>query len=214
MEQENQTPQEPVVEPKADEVVPVKAYEEVKNDMLKFKQQLRTIEKEKEELSKRAKELELAGLRAKEDYKAMYEDAEKRAADADAKFKQSQRAIIDDKKLFAMRSELQRLGMIDQALGDVERMIDLEDVEVEFTSSGRVNVLNAKDLAERFKAQRPFLFQQASGPKVNTQTPGVISPSTVSMDMVKQLEAKWKKERTAVAEADYKKALLALKGVQ
>lgn len=207
-----ETPVEtPVVpeEPK-EELVPKKAYDGVTKDLLKFKSELKLKQAELEKAQAKAKELEIAGLRAKEDYKAMYEDAEKRFNDTNAKLTQTQQAIVDSTKWSSVASELLALGINPATLKDVERLIDFDSVEIEHTSLGRVNVTNAKDYAERFKAQRPYYFTSKGAPNINTGTPTVVTPGNVTMDVVKKAEAEYYKTRSPESEKKYREALLAM----
>lgn len=203
----------PVDNPPADDTVPKKAYEEVKNDMLKFKADARKREQELEAVNRKIKELELAGHRAKEDYKAMYEDAEGRAKDFEGKYKDMKDAVVNSTKWSAVSSELVSLGLNQAALRAAERLIEFDDIEVEYTSQGRINVLNAKEFCEKFKSLHPYMFVKGGNPGVNTQTPQVIAPGKVTMDQVLELEKQFYKTRTPEAKQKYEKALLAMKGV-
>jgi hypothetical protein len=194
-----------------DEKIPKKAYEEVKNDMLKFKAELRKKEAEVEQAKSKAKELELAALRQKEDYKTMYEQEANARKEIEGKYSKTVSAVVDSTKWNAMSRELVSLGINPSTLGDVERLINFDDIEVETTSTGKVNVLNAKDVAERFKSSRPFYFQGNGKPNVNTNTPGVLTPGSVTMDQVKAAEAEYKKTRSPESLRKYNEVVIAMK---
>ncbi len=206
---------EPIVEKEpvatSDKTVPETAYEEVKRDMLKFKQELRAKEAELEKSKTKEKELKLAALREKEDYKAMFETANQEKEKLNNDLQQTRRAISDSTKWNAVSAELQSLGINPSVLGDVEKLFDLETIEIEITSHGRHNVLNAKEEAAKFKAMRPFYFQSAGKPNVNTGTPTIISSDNVTFKMLDEAEAEFKKTRSPEAEKKYKTILYALK---
>lgn len=202
----------PVADPK-NELIPMKAYEEVKGDMLKYKQGIRNLEAELEKANAKAKELELAGLRAKEDYKQMYEQEAAAKKEIEGKYKMTVSAVVDSAKWNAISRELISMGLNPdpQNLKDVERLVDFTAIEVEGTTTGRVNVLNAKEFSEKFKSQRPYLFQTPGKTNINTGNPTIITPQNVTMDSVKAAEAEYKKTRSPDAEKRYKEALIAMK---
>lgn len=193
------------------ETVPKSAYEEMKADLLKQKQIARERERELELQKQKTEELKLQGLKAKEDYKAMYEDAENRFKDVDTKYKQTQSAIVDSTKWNAVSAEMVAIGLSPAVLRDVEKLIDYGQIDIEWTSTGRVSVTNAKAFAEQFKAQRPFYFQGHKGPNLNPNTPTVMSPLGVDYAAVKAAEAQYYKTRSPEDEKKYREVLMAYK---
>lgn len=205
----------PVENPPADvppkeELVPVKAYDEVKNDMLKYKAELRKRETELEQAKAKQKELELAGLRAKEDYKAMFEDADNRLKETEGKLKQTQSAIVDSTKWSSISSELLSLGLIPSSTRAAEKLVDLDQLDIETTSHGRYNVLNAKTYAEKFKAEHPYLFNDKKV-NINNGVPPLGTPGKMDLAQLNKLQQEWQKTRTPESEKAYRTALMAMK---
>lgn len=142
--------------------------------------------------TKRAVELEQAQEKQKEkqletnkEWQALAEKRGKDLEQAEKKNKAILKSMIDDKKAAAVLSELQSLGLRTEAKSDFEHL-DLSSVEVETTSTGKLNVLNAKGFAEGVKAIKPHWFGQAS-PAINSSVPrdqdnstnGVITPEAI-----------------------------------
>ena len=157
------------------------------------------------------KKLETAKLVEKEQYKDLWEKSEKEKADAIEESSKIKSAYFNGQKFSALKAECAKLGILDSAVSDLD-MVDLSEVKTETTSTGRINVLNAKEIAEDIKRRRPHWFGSPGAGKVNTQVPQVVSGEKGSlMDIVKRAEDQWKKTRSAQDETAYRDALLAVK---
>jgi len=140
-----------------------KAYDQVRADMLKFKKQVKDFEaKQREE--------KLRGHREKQEWQKVAELKEKEANEEREKSSRLMKTIITDKKMAAIRNAATKEGILDSALEDLE-LIDWSDVEIETTSSGRINVHGAEDAIKRTKALKPHWFGKA-GAKFSTRVPG------------------------------------------
>lgn len=204
-----QTPVEPTIEAvppteNQQDFVNRKDHERAIADMHKFKK----LALEKDDALRK---LETEKMKEKEQYKELWEKSEKEKADAIEESSKIKNAYFNGQKFSALKAECAKLGILDSAVSDLD-MVDLSEIRTETTSTGRINVLNAKEIAEDIKRRRPHWFGSPGAGKVNTQVPQVVSGDKGSlMDIVKRAEDQWKKTRSAQDEAAYRDALLAVK---
>lgn len=144
--------------------VSMEAYKRSQDDMHKYKKQLREIE-----AAKKADELKV--LKEKQDWQKIAELKEKEATEAREEKARLTKAVVSDKKMSAIREAAMKSGMLDSALDDIE-LLGWSDVEVETTSTGRINVLGAEDAVKRLKTLKPHWFGK-SATKVNSKIPDV-----------------------------------------
>jgi hypothetical protein len=123
----------------------------------------------------RRKELETAEAKRKEDalkaenkWKEIAESKEKEANEAKERADKLSNSYVNDRKFSAVEAAAMKLGLRPEAVSDLEGL-DLSDLEVETTSTGKINVQGAAKFAERLKASKPHWFAEAKGdPNVNT----------------------------------------------
>lgn len=159
--------EETVVEAKT---VSKDAYDKVMQDMHKYKKALREIEAGK-------KQAELQSLKEKQEWQKVAEIKEKEAMEAREQKEKLTKAVVTDKKMSAIREAAMKAGILDSALDDIE-LLNWNDVEVETTSSGRINVLGAEDGVKRLKTLKPHWFGKSTS-KVNSKIPDVNQKSDV-----------------------------------
>jgi len=84
---------------------------------------------------------------------------------------ETKKAFIQEKKYSAVKEEALKAGIRPEALADLE-LIGLDKVDIETTSTGRINVLGVQGAIESLKMSRPHWFGQ---PKtiINGNLPGV-----------------------------------------
>ena len=140
-----QAPVETVAKP--EETVSKDGIERALKDVHRFKDEARSL---KEKL----KTVEETQLKEKQQWKELYEQRDKEYKDLLGKEEQLRGSIVNEKKFFALKDEAQRLGLLPEAVADLEYW-DLSDVLIEATSSGKVNIVNAKQVAEKIKTMRP-----------------------------------------------------------
>lgn len=201
----------PVVPSDDNAVVPKRAYEEVASDLQKRKARERELEQKLRDAEARENEQKLKALREKEDYKSMYETEKASREKFENELTSTRQSVIDSAKWNSASRELLAIGLDPATIRDVERLVDLDEIEVELTSTGRVNVLNAKEVAAKFKAKSPYYFQNTSKPNLNPTIPTVISPTTVTLEAVTAAEKEFYKNRTPENERKYKELVLAYK---
>lgn len=169
------------------EQVPFNEFKAVKDDMHRFKEESR---KNAEAL----KALQEKDMRDKEQWKEYGQTKEKESAEWKSKYDTLSDSIREQAKIAKVKEAAIKLGLVDSAIEDLE-MLDLKDVVVETTSTGRVNVIGAKSAAERIKSIRPHWFDDKRVPNVNGMTPEVRTSGAGSVTYadLQKLEADAKK---------------------
>jgi hypothetical protein len=87
-------------------------------------------------------------------------------------------------------------------MGDID-LIDLDDVVVETTSTGKVNILGADSFAEKLKTLKPHWFEVKGTTVVNSNTPrveGSAGPITVEQVLAAEKEGRKKGDLTQYRE--------------
>lgn len=148
---------------------------------------------------KRAKELEATvestrvnELKAKEEWKTIAEENEKKAKEREEENSRLKNSYLNEKKFGAVQAAAQKLGLRPEAVSDLE-MLSLDPVQVETTNTGRINVLNADKFAERIKAQKPHWFGTGAAPNVNTGGPTITDGGSITVDQIVAAEKEGRK---------------------
>lgn len=180
-----------------------------------LKKNFATVAEEKAKLEATVSEIETEKLKSQKKWQELADINEKKAKDAEDKFKNLQGALMKREKMSAIKEEAMKHGILPGSLDDLEVM-DWSDVALESTSTGKINVLGAAKAVERFKASKPHWFKSAAA-NVNTNTPGVDSTTTttVTKEALNKAELDAKKtgnwETYKKVHADYRKQIAANK---
>lgn len=165
----------------------------------------REMEHMKAELERSKKET----LRKQSSYKELAEQLEKELELEKNKTKQYSEAYLYDRKLDAAKTAAAQSGMRKDAIDDIEAFLSrATEIEVETTSTGRINVLGADRFISRLKSQKPYLFE-TRGSKVNPETPSVNGGTDITYEKLQELKVKASKSnnpKSAEWQA-YKKAI-------
>lgn len=160
------------------------AFRRMKEDMLRYK-------REAAELREQSEKRKLDELKASQRWQEVAEVKEREATEAKEETARLKKALVVDRKNQAIREAALKAGIRREALEDLD-LIDLEDVTIETTSTGRVNVIGVPQAVQRLKTLRPHWFGNPA-PGVNPETPGVSSaggPVTVKDLMEAERKAK------------------------
>jgi len=158
---------EPVVEPEKEPIaVDPNAYEQMKNDMHKFKRMAQEASEERQAYEAKLKEIETNQQKASGKYKELYEATVNERDTYRGKYENTLNAVVDDKKMASIREFALKNNIRKEALDDLD-MIDMSSVVVETTDQGRYNVLGADSFVEGLKAQKPHWFNDNTPPVVN-----------------------------------------------
>lgn len=106
-------------------------------------------------------------MKEQNQWKELAEAKERELAEEREKAERLQNSYLDEKKYTAVQAACQKLGLRAEALSDLE-MLDLEQVQIETTNTGKINVLGAERFAERLKSLKPHWFATQTAPSVNT----------------------------------------------
>ncbi len=174
--------------------------------MQKFKKEAKTLADEKKKAADQK-------LKDENNWKALAEANELKAKEAEDRSEKLQSSFLEGKKFDAVRLACEKLNLRAEAVGDLDAL-DLKDVVVETTSTGKINVLGADKFADRLKTLKPHWFEAKGKPNVNTRGTGVrdsdgpITPQTIyeaekagrkSGDMSKynEMHLQYQKQRAA-----------------
>lgn len=186
---------EMAVEPQAD-TVDRDLLEKFKQDNIKAKKRMQELEAQLE-VERRNK------LKEKEDWKSYAETLEKELESTKTERQALSQAMIYDKKVEAIRISALNTGIRKDAIKHLEKF-GTDGVEIETTSTGRINVLGADQFVARLKAEAPYLFD-VKGSKVNAESPSMIGKSEITIEKLNELRDHWKKTGDS---APYQAALL------
>lgn len=132
------------------ETVSKAEFDKVLGEMHKYKGQLKEIstasQAEKERLLREGNNFqELATLKEKE------------AQEYREKYDRLQNSLVDKEKYSALKDAAVKAGLKPEALSDLE-LVALDKVQIETTSTGRVNVIGVTQAIEGLKLSRPHWF--------------------------------------------------------
>ena len=142
------------------------------------------------ELEEKLESRDAADLKKQNKYKEYSETLETKVTDANARADRVQNAYIDEKKFSALKEVALKSGIRD--VSDLDS-VDLDQIKVETTSTGRINVLGVDTFIENQKMLKPHWFGPKASPNVNTGHVGVTAPNVVTADDLYKLEREAKK---------------------
>jgi hypothetical protein len=163
------------------------------DDMHKFKSAVATLEA-------KIGEIESDKLKQANDFKTLYEREKADKEALNQKYQQTLQGTVNTHRFSEIRAEAMKAGLVDTAVSDLE-LLDLSDVEVEATSSGRFIVSGAKEKVERIKSERPHWFRKMGAPSVNGGGGGVATVTKTTADDVYLAEQQMK--RGQITKAKY-----------
>lgn len=146
-----------------------KAYEQIKNDMFKFKRSFMETQKQLEEYQQKMAQLEEEKLQNGENYKELWERERQSKESLQQKLKSLSTNVLEDKKLEAIKSEARKAGL-DPDWEDMLTAFDTSDVLVETTDSGQFIVNGADTWVEALRADKPKMFRMKTDPAINNKT--------------------------------------------
>jgi len=116
--------------------------------------------------SKQLDDLKKNGLKAKEDYKALYEQAEKEKQDLATDNEKKTKSFFNTMRFLTVKDEAQKLGIRTEAMPDLSSL-DMSELEVKMADDGLIRVSGAKEWAEKAKKLKPHWFKAANDPVIN-----------------------------------------------
>ena len=137
----------------------------------KLKRELEAARIEKLEAQKRLGEIEEAKLREQNQWKELAEKFKKEKESVAGEFDTFKDYFVKEKKYSAIQQEAIKAGIREEALNDLSLLDSSDTVQIETTSTGKVNVLGTKEFVENLKTIRPHWFKNATPPRINTASP-------------------------------------------
>ena len=136
-----------------------------------LKAELEKARQEREVISKRLNEVEESKLREQNQWQELAERYKNEKEKVSGEFEGFKGYFIKEKKNTAIAQEALKAGIREEALNDLSLLDSDGIVEIETTSSGKVNVLGSKEFIENLKTIRPHWFKSTNPPRINTATP-------------------------------------------
>lgn len=186
---DNPNPNDPPADSPTESLVSKEAYDRVKADMHKFKQ-------EKADLERRLAEMKVQGHKEKEDWKSVAEHHETTAKELQSKYEGLKSSLVAEKKFSALSAEAMKQGINPASIPDLE-LLDFDELTVETTSTGKILVSGADRAIAKLKTLRPHWFTKTV-PSVNPSTPNLGTPQngTVTIADLNNAEIQWKKTKS------------------
>lgn len=156
-----------------------------------LRQKLQQYEKENKEFRQTLKKQEDEKLRSNQEWQKLSEMKEKEASEWREKHDSLATSLITREKYSALLKEATKMGLREEAVQDLD-LVDLSEISIETTSTGRYNILGADKYAQKLKSLRPHWFG-SSTPNVNTSTMRVDQIDQVTPAMIRQAEKEGKK---------------------
>jgi hypothetical protein len=183
-----------------DEVKPVpkQVHDEVVQDLLKHKGTAKELEMKLQQIEREREQARLDGLKQKEEWQKVAQMKEKEAEELRQKLQKKDEMVSNYFKKSEVKAQAMKLGIRDQALQDLD-LLPMDDVQLETTSTGKLNVLGADRYVEKLKTERPHWFTDKSAPQVDGGVPSVSQGSTLNMSDVLKLQKEGKTAEYAAA---------------
>lgn len=155
-----------------DGFVSQEVFERTKKDMFKFKQ-------EAENLKKLTDEQRLQRLKETQNWEAIAKEKEQEAQEERRKRETLESSIVQHQKFMALKTEALKHGMYPSSLEDLE-LLDLPEVNVETTSTGKILVTGADRAIANLKTLRPHWFKQNAA-SINPSSPETIQTNSAQI---------------------------------
>lgn len=175
-------------------------FERQKKDMLKYKEEAQALKKQNEEAR-------LQRLKETQNWEAVAKEKESEAAQERQRREALESSIVQHQKFMALKTEALKQNMHQSSLDDLE-LLDLPELQVETTSTGKILVTGADRAIANLKTLRPHWFKQ-NAPSINPATPETHqAPSDkVTMEVLAKLEQDYKKNPTQANKEAYSNAI-------
>lgn len=171
-------------------------FERTKKDMFKYKQ-------DAENAKKLMDEQRLQRLKETQNWEAIAKEKEQEAVEERNRRQTLESSIVQHQKFMALKNEALKQNMHPNSLDDLE-LLDLPEVSVETTSTGKILVTGADRAIANLKTLRPHWFKQ-NAPSINPATPETIqtNQSSITIADLAKLEAEYKKNPTQANKQAY-----------
>jgi len=158
-----------------------------KEDMFRFKKELKEFQSENEKLRNQLKQFEEENLSKTNNYKELYERKAKEVEDYKNKWTTDRNTFFNSIKIGQIEKAAVESGIRKEALEDLA-ILDTSSVITETTSTGNINVLGAKEFIDGLKQTRPHWFKDSSGPNINNNRPDYSKGKELSAEEILKLQ--------------------------
>lgn len=150
------------------------------------------LEKERAERELLSKELEASRneeLKRNNQWKELYESERIKREESEIKVKNISANVVDNLMIREIEKAALQAGILSEALDDLQ-IFDKSMIEVETTSSGRINFHNVNEWVDSLKQKKPYLFKTGRAPNINTSQPGIAKPKEYTPSELLELQRK------------------------
>ena len=150
------------------------------------------LEKERGERERLTRELEATKneeLKRNNQWKELYESERVKREEADNKVKHISANVVDNLMTREIEKAALQAGILPEALDDLG-LLDKSMIEVETTSSGRINFHNVSEWIDSIKQKKSYMFRSGKAPNINTSQPGVARAKEYSANDLLELQRK------------------------
>lgn len=154
-----------------------------------YKELLDKERQEREKLSSEIENIRKGKLIEQNQWKELYEQEQKKSVELQSKLSNISTAFIDDKKRSVIEKEAIAAGILPSALEDLD-LIDKSIIEVETTSTGKINFNNVKTFVDTLKLKKPHWFGAGVDPNINNKRPEFNQTGELNIDQILELQSK------------------------
>lgn len=165
--------------------IPRSEFEKVLKELHQHKASARTAT---EQLEQR----KIEDMKKNQQYEALANEYKEKLERAEAEKKRIIESDIQSRKYNAVKDSAVRAGIRKEALSDLD-LVAMDNVVVETTSTGKINILGADRFVESLKAAKPHWFSSPQAPSVNTdgvRVDGGAGPITPQMILAAETEGR------------------------
>jgi hypothetical protein len=156
-------------------------------DMLRFKAEAKKNAEALQKLNADLQRMKETGLKSQNDYKTYSEALEKERDSLKEETDRLKKSVADTFRQIEVREAAKKLGLQERALPDLD-LLKYDEVEVEFTTNGRVLVNGAPQFAEMLKKTRPHWFTSGQAANINTGGKGNVAPEQLTASYMREIE--------------------------
>lgn len=175
-----------------------------KEQFQKAQEALRQHQQQIEEKDKQLKSIEERKLIEQNKWKELAEKYKSDYESTTTELSQFRNDFVNDKKMDAIKREALKHGIRPEAIDDLD-MLANDEVEIETTSTGKINILGADSFVEKVKAIKPYWFQELTAPTVNNGQSLNAKPKDYSPSQILKLQKENPKEYNRYMNAQYEK---------
>lgn len=194
--QETVEPSEPEAPREQTDAVSRADHQRALSDMMKYKKKVEALENDK----KRETETR---LREQAKWQELAETMQRERDETIERMSKLSSSIVERERTSALRVKAMALGLRSEAVDDLDTL-DLSELQVETTNTGRMSVLGVDKFAERLKTQKPHWFADRKPVQINTRQQSSSDDGTAPITAGQLLAAEKEAAKGGEHDAKYK----------